>query len=257
MINRTLRPDFDEIGFDELLDTKNETDLIYEENTTNDDLKDNSIEQVENNAIDEQMEFNIELEKISTDNKSDYYNDEFQSNKSISFDDLLSEIEQDVSYFDSDIDFSDSDINVDEFIDSENDNLQAPKKGLDDILKNSHLILGLKYYKEKSYNEAIDEFQQIVEIFPDFKELYSMLGNAYFRNNMTNQAMSAYKRVTELDPQDVDAYENIGVIYANDGEYVKAITEWEKILEIDPHRLDIEKNVEKAKNILEKDNIKV
>ncbi|MBN2008660.1 SpoIIE family protein phosphatase [candidate division KSB1 bacterium] len=185
----------------------------------------------------------------------------------ISFHDLLAEIENDVSLLDENlknnkIQFSTSSTQRKEEPakpQSAEENKPAEEKDgqFSTVIQDNKLILGLKYYKEKRYKEAIHEFEQIVELYPNFKELHSMLGNAYFRNGMIARAMDEYGHVKKLDPRDVDAYENIGVIYANKGEYKNAIKEWQSLLEIDPSRLDIQKHVEKAKTILEKDNINV
>ena len=181
-----------------------------------------------------------------------------------SFNDLVDEVEQEISFFDSGMELDEKTgefINEDDpHSDDEEPILVKNKENvdkIDDFMKEKHLVVGIKYYKESNYEKAIEELQSVIEIYPDFKEVYRILGNAYFRNEMSEQAMEAYQQVKEIDPYDVDAYENVGVIYANRGEYSKAILEWEKLLEIDPNRKDIKTNVEKAKNILEKVNNKV
>ncbi|MFQ5602348.1 MAG: SpoIIE family protein phosphatase [bacterium] len=112
--------------------------------------------------------------------------------------------------------------------------------------KEKILIPGIKYYKEKDYEKAIDEFKKIVEIYPDYKEAHSILGNAYFRNQMYEDAAESYKLVKRIDPADIAAYENLGVIYANRGDYKLAIREWEKVLELNPERVDVKEKIERA-----------
>ncbi len=181
----------------------------------------------------------------------------------ISFHDLLSEIERDISLLDeASRPGNGKNTALDEADEIEgDDDTEVPENGtahekyvpLDD----ESLVLGLKYYKDKRYDDAIREFEALVQVNPKLKEIYSMLGNSYFRNGMLEKALEAYQRVIELDPKDADAYENIGVIYANQGEYERAIAEWKRLLALDPSRQDILKNVERARLILEKDNINV
>jgi len=117
-------------------------------------------------------------------------------------------------------------------------------------LREKHLILGLKYYQEKNYEQAVEQFVRVVQKYPDFKEAFSILGNAYYRNNQSDLAIRSYQRVKQLDPFDVDAYENIGVIYANIGNFEDAIKEWKTLLEIKPDRQDIVIKIKRAKELI-------
>ncbi len=117
------------------------------------------------------------------------------------------------------------------------------------------LVLGLRYYKNRDFDRAIEMFQEAIRKFPDFKEAHSILGNAYFRKGAYAEAFRAYLRVLEIDPRDMTALENIGVIYANQGALDKAIRQWQKILRIDPGRHDIQKKIQKALQLLEEKEI--
>lgn len=108
------------------------------------------------------------------------------------------------------------------------------------------LIKGIRYYKNKDYANAIQEFKRVLREYPDYKEAHSILGNAYFRNQMYNEAAISYEKVKELDPDDITAYENLGVIYANRGEYKQAVSEWKKVIELNPERADIKEKIKKA-----------
>ena len=112
--------------------------------------------------------------------------------------------------------------------------------------KEVKLINGIRYYKNKEYEKAIDEFQKVIETYPDYKEAHSILGNAYFRIRKYDEASSAYQRVRQLDPKDETAYENMGVIYANRGEYKQALGEWKRVLELNPERTDIKDKIKKT-----------
>lgn len=222
-----------------------EVDETPEEEENADETKEDDI--LEINAVDVQNDFEDSTTLFNKDNQ-------------FTFTDLIDEIGDHITYFDSEIEEQKTISNEVEVTDEDNlygndedsdDEDLRDRNQLDKMLKEKHLILGLKYYRDNRFDEAIHEFKKVLEIYPDFKEVHSILGNAYFRNDMSELAMNEYQQVVEIDPYDVDAYENIGVIYANWGEYSKAIDEWEKLLEIDGSRSDIRKNVEKAKNILQ------
>ncbi len=196
--------------------------------------------------------------------------DEKYSGFDLSFDDLLKEIESDTTFFDQD-NITENEV---ELAYEEKSKLkkvtQAKKdenlKKIDDIaidntrnenslkrhnrLREKHLALGLKYYQEQNYQQAVEQFLKVVELFPDFKEAYSILGNAYYRTNQIEQAIKSYERVKQIDPFDVDAYENTGVIYANMGKFQEAIEEWKTVLEFKPDREDIMNHIKKAEEFL-------
>ncbi len=113
------------------------------------------------------------------------------------------------------------------------------------------LVNGLRHYKSQRFQEAIDEFNKAIELYPDFKEAYSILGNAYFRNHMYAEAAQCYDRVKQMDARDTTAYENMGVIYANRGDFQEAVREWEELLKIDPRRDDIRKKIDKATRLMQ------
>ncbi len=113
------------------------------------------------------------------------------------------------------------------------------------------LVSGLKFYKKKEFDQAIEQFKKAVEKYPDFKEAHSILGNAYFRTGRYDLAEKSYQQVLELDYNDTTARENMGVIHANRGELEKAIQQWEMVLDIAPERTDIKSKIDKASRLLD------
>ncbi|RMD91008.1 MAG: tetratricopeptide repeat protein, partial [Calditrichaeota bacterium] len=265
----------DEIGFESLMETgtvsiasiatetdstsEMDDDTADEQLSVSDDAAYPSLDIKENlNSLESELATSTELPAASIAPS----NDRDQSEETISFHDLLSEIERDISLLDEASQPGNGKKLAAEIDDAETEpepengtasGSEEPYIPIDD----DRLILGLKYYKEKRYDDAIREFETLVAANPRLKEIHSLLGNAYFRSGLQDKALEAYQRVIELDPRDVDAYENIGVIYANQGDYERAISEWKRLLEIDPAREDIIDNMERARLIIEKDNISV
>lgn len=191
-----------------------------------------------------------------------------------SFNDLLDEIESDISFFDKDNPNKDEvelayeepskvkkakQVLKDERLSPKDDTEvetkiagESFKMQQHDRLREKHLVLGLKFYQEQNYKQAVEQFLKVVELYPDFKEAYSILGNAYYRTNQIDMAIKSYERVKQIDPFDVDAYENTGVIYANMGKFEDAIKEWKTLLEFRPERKDILSHINKAEEFLHK-----
>ncbi len=113
------------------------------------------------------------------------------------------------------------------------------------------LVKGIRFYKNKEYDNAIQELKKVLKRYPDYKEAHSILGNAYFRSQMYIEAAIAYEKVKQLDPEDITAYENLGVIYANRGEYKLAVNEWKRVLELSPERVDIKEKIKKALRMIQ------
>ena len=238
------------------------TDLLNDSNEyapsqheTNEEVDDN----FDRTDIESNISINESYNKFSE--KTDFLDEEI-SDHDFSFNDLLEEIENDISYYDKE-DFLNSEeemvlesqplSGLSEY-GSENYNDSNAFISQQDRLREKHLLLGLKLYQENNFIQAIEQFNKVIEIYPDFKEAFSILGNAYYRNNQADLAISTYCRVKELDQDDADAYENTGVIYANMGKYEEAIREWEKVVKLRPDRDDVLDHINKAKDMLHRND---
>jgi len=287
--------DVDDIGFEMLTDDMSFKDEIFFDSNGNIDNKQKDKEnldpsliasesgeltssdlQKEKEVVDEaeKDEQNESLAITKIDEEELLAEDEKYAVTDFSFNDLLEEIESDISFFDKEItDEKEAEFaydtnsqakdkrqlqeaeNLGEINDRESKDTITDntfKFQQHDRLREKHLILGLKYYQEQNYTQAVDQFLKVVKIYPDFKEAYSILGNAYYRNNQIDEAIKSYERVKQIDPFDADAYENTGVIYANLGNFEDAIKEWKTLLEFKPGREDILKHIRKAEEFLNK-----
>ncbi len=182
------------------------------------------------------------------------------------FSDLLEEIENDIAVYEKDkitennsnnkvvyqpsVSKNDHQPPLKEKVEIVNENSSNGDNTNQDQMQNKHLLLGLKYYRKGKYEKAAEQFSDVIEEYPDFKEAYSILGNAYYHANMEKEAVEIYKRVKKIDPGDTDSYENTGVIYANQGMLDKAIREWKMVVKIDPGRKDILNHIEEANQLL-------
>lgn len=196
---------------------------------------------------------------------------ELTADVEFSFDDLLNEIEKDVTF----LSHHAADDEDTELVYEERDRKgiaadgqmrphygagpssvsDAASKSLPNIktvppAREKNFLLGVQYYHEKEFQQAIEHFKMVTLKHPHFKEAFSLLGNAYYRSGQIDLAIQSYQRVKELDPFDVVAYENIGVIYANRGDYEDAVKEWQTLLEIKPQRQDIVMKIKRAQGMI-------
>lgn len=186
------------------------------------------------------------------------------SGSDFTFNDLLEEIENDIAIFDEDLSNNNENNKTEKSSmastelmlhkkDKKRGNKQIDNNDIKDNQKqNKQLLMGLKYYRAGKYDKAVEHFNKVIEMYPEFKEAYSILGNAYYHADMVKEAVEIYKTVKKLDPENTDSYENTGVIYANQGKLGKAIKEWKMVVKINPERKDILEHIEEAKQNLKK-----
>jgi tetratricopeptide (TPR) repeat protein len=98
----------------------------------------------------------------------------------------------------------------------------------------TYLNRGLAYDDLGNYRQAIEDFNRVIEIKPGFAEAYLNRGLAY--NNLGNyrQAIEDYNRAIEIKPGFAEAYLNRGLAYASLGNYRQAIEDYGRAIEIKP-----------------------
>lgn len=71
---------------------------------------------------------------------------------------------------------------------------------------------------ENSYNDCIASLKKTNESI----ETYFDLGDTYFESERWDNAIEQYKNILQLDPKSYRAYFNIGAAYLNKGKYEEA-----------------------------------
>ncbi len=100
---------------------------------------------------------------------------------------------------------------------------------------NKNLNLGLSLMEKGKLDEAIGQFQMIIEKKRDYEAAYISLGNAYYLKKELNKAIEAYKKAIELNPNNITVRRNLGNLYIDVKKYDEAIAEHEKIIALDPN----------------------
>ena len=95
--------------------------------------------------------------------------------------------------------------------------------------------LGLAYYRQKQYKEALENYQIALKYDPNDAKVYSNMGVIYFENKNFKKAEEVYLQAVKFDPRFIDARRNLGSVYAQTGRFDQAITQFSKGLEYDPN----------------------
>ena len=77
----------------------------------------------------------------------------------------------------------------------------------------THFYIGLSYQQEKKgrYEEAIKEYNQAIELNPNFAEAYNNRGNAKHELRRYEEAIKDYDQAIELNPNFAEAHNNRGL----------------------------------------------
>lgn len=138
--------------------------------------------------------------------------------------------------------------------------------------------LGIELYNNGDFSDAIIELQKALNTNPDDQTAknymslaYYELGYVSFNNADYFEAIEAFEKSREYDSscERCDSYikmseENFkdlhyrkGVSYFGEEKLAEAIHEWELVYNMDPNYKDVNKNIEKAKNLMNRlDEIK-
>jgi tetratricopeptide (TPR) repeat protein len=71
---------------------------------------------------------------------------------------------------------------------------------------------GNQYYDEGKFDQAIEEYEKIINLGIKNYQVYYNLANAYFRQNQLGQAILSYRRALVLKPGDEDTEANLAFV---------------------------------------------
>jgi len=99
---------------------------------------------------------------------------------------------------------------------------------------------GMEAHRQGKNRDAIEYFEQVVDIDPDFAPVYNALGLAYNENGARlSDIIWFFKVAIELDPEYAEAYSNMCRIYSQAEKHEKAETACLKALEINPGLMNV------------------
>ena len=83
---------------------------------------------------------------------------------------------------------------------------------------------------EQRFDEALHEYQKVIELDPRLPQAYLGLGNIHLAQFKLDTALEMYTQAIELELQSPDIYCNRGIIYTKQGKYDKAVADLQQAL---------------------------
>jgi len=107
----------------------------------------------------------------------------------------------------------------------------------------AHDSLGVALSTLGKLPEAIQHHERALQLKPDFAEAHFNLGRALAKQGKPNEAIEHYKRALQLKPDLVEAHYNLGSKLAAQGKWSEAIEHYERALQFKPDDADIHNNL--------------
>jgi tetratricopeptide (TPR) repeat protein len=114
----------------------------------------------------------------------------------------------------------------------------------------SYYNLGVVYHQKGDLGKALEYFRRSVEINPEDMRAHYNLATIYLKQGLWDMAIQHYIKVNELDPDIPMAHYNLGMAYAMQEKLNQAISEWQKIPPLDPLNAKARNNIEKAQKMM-------
>ncbi len=92
--------------------------------------------------------------------------------------------------------------------------------------------LGIASQKLEKYDEAIANFQKVLNFEPSNKDAKLELARSYQMNNENKKALDIYNEISKTVKDDANLYYNMGLVYVNLNNYTESIKLFEKALEL-------------------------
>jgi type IV pilus assembly protein PilF len=93
-----------------------------------------------------------------------------------------------------------------------------------------HYQLGLAYFKNGNYQQALPEFAKAVELNPSEPTYHESLGVVFMYNGQHEAAISEFQEALRIDPKFIEAKNNLAIAYLNNGDLEMARATLEEVL---------------------------
>jgi len=102
---------------------------------------------------------------------------------------------------------------------------------------NRYWELANKHFEKKEYQSAIDNYNKVIQLSPDFAPAYFQRGFSYANLNNSGGAMKDFSKYIQLEPQEPSGYAYRGLLLFNQANYTDAISDFTKALQLQPNDL--------------------
>ena len=94
---------------------------------------------------------------------------------------------------------------------------------------------GDAFLKKGRIDEAMTQFQKVLQIKPDDAKAHYNLGNALLQKGRVEEAITHYQEALQIEPDDAAIHGNLGNALLQKGKVDEAITQFQRVLQINPH----------------------
>ena len=103
-------------------------------------------------------------------------------------------------------------------------------------------IRGLSY---SSYRRALQSFDQVIEMAPEFAEGWNRRATLYYHIKEYRRSIDDIKQTLRLEPRHFGAWSGLGLVSVAQDNYSGALAAFKKALSINPHLPNIRRYVQK------------
>ena len=111
------------------------------------------------------------------------------------------------------------------------------------LLDGPHTTWASLWHDRGRIDEAIEQYQQALEINPDYAEAHINLGIALAGCGRIDEAMAHYRKALEIKPDYAEAHNNLGTALARRGQIDEAMAQFQRALEIKPDYAEAHNNL--------------
>jgi tetratricopeptide (TPR) repeat protein len=125
----------------------------------------------------------------------------------------------------------------------------------DDPVADPMFQTGIQLLTEDKPEQALEKFDQVIALKPEFAEARKGRGDAYQFMGDEERALAEYEQVLRLNPYHFGTLESCGQIWLERGNYRKAAEYFRRALEINPNLWNVADILEQLEKSLENDRI--
>ena len=114
----------------------------------------------------------------------------------------------------------------------------------------SYYNLGLVYHQKGDLDNAREHFSRSATLNPVSVKAHFNLATIYLQQRAWDPAIRHYDKVIELDPTMAMAHYNLGMAYVMQEKFDSAVSAWEKVLLLEPNHTMAKQNIQKARKMM-------